>query len=219
MRVVLSETSIQKESSSFVLYRKVEMLPQILLLLIASTLPLQSTSASPNNSQTQYETTEAYEVYSAILPSEWPWRVAKAKRLVIRSATNGYQMCLRPEKEYEELIGPAISDYERLNQKTWQLQRNFRIEKPYEIITAEELKSTFEQGLEGWKKFYERHPESGGWIELSAVGFNTDKTIAVVYMGHSCGGLCGGGGFHVLQKSEGKWMPLYWKGLSCAWAS
>lgn len=74
------------------------------------------------------------------------------------------------------------------------------------------------EGLADWKTFYDRYPDSGGWIELSAVGFNTEKTVAVVYIGHNCGVLCGGGHFHVLQKREGKWQPLKWKGSSCAWA-
>ena len=56
-------------------------------------------------------------------------------------------------------------------------------------------------------------------MELSAVGFNVNKTVAVVYMGHYCGALCGGGGFHVLKKKDGKWVALDWKGSSCAWAS
>ena len=195
------------------------MTPSIILLLISLFSPFQSTSASAAAQQPAYQVTEAYEVYSAILPSGWTWREAKSKKLVIRSDTRTYDMCLRPEKEYEEIIGPAISDYVRQNEKTWILQKNLSIEKPYEIIRGDEIQSMFEQGLEGWKPFYEKYPDSGGWIELSAVGFNGDKTVAVVYMGHHCGGLCGGGNFHVLQKRDGKWVPLEWKGRSCGWAS
>ena len=194
-------------------------MPSIILLLLSLLLPFQSASVNPSEPQSGYEIPEAYEVYSAILPSEWPWREANAKRLVIRSETRAYKMCLSPEKGSEEIIGPAISDYVRQNQKTWLLQKNIRIEKPYEMIRADQIKAIFEQGIEGWNAFYEKHPDSGGWIELSAVGFNGDKTVAVVYMGHNCGGLCGGGGFHVLQKRDGKWVPLEWKGRSCAWAA
>lgn len=128
-------------------------------------------------------------------------------------------MCLVPEKEYEGLIGPAIAEYVRLNKKAWLLQKKFQIDKPYDFITPDELKLTFEKGVDGWKQFYEEHPDSGGWITMSAVGFNAAKTIAVVYMSHSCGSLCGEGGFHVLQKKGGKWLPLDWKGTSCSWAS
>ncbi len=193
------------------------MLLRVISLLIFVSLSYQSNSTNPNNLPIPYDIPEAYEVYSTILPSAWPWQVANAKRLVILSETKSYKMCLRPEKEYDDLLRPAISEYVRLNEKTWLLQQNFRIDKPYDMITSDELKSSFEQ--EGWKTFYEKHPDTGGWIELSAIGFNKDKTIAVVYMGHSCGGLCGGGGFHVLQKKEGKWKPLKWKGRSCSWAS
>jgi len=191
----------------------------IISLLLSLLLPFQSASANPSEPQSGYEIPEAYEVYSAILPSEWPWREANAKRLVIRSETRAYKMCLSPEKGSEEIIGPAISDYVRQNQKTWLLQKNIRIEKPYEMIRADQIKAIFEQGIEGWNAFYEKHPDSGGWIELSAVGFNADKTVAVVYMGHSCGGRCGGGQFHVLQKKDGKWLPLKWNGTSCNWVS
>jgi hypothetical protein len=195
------------------------MLVQTLSMLILITLSLQATPANPNDRQEAYETAEAYEVYSAILPSGGPWRIANAKRLVIRRETASYTMCLRPEKQDEQIIGPAITDYVKQNQKTWLLQPDFRLERPYEIITSDELRSIFEGGIEGWEKFYEKYPESGGYILLSAVGFNADKTIAVVYMRHSCGGLCGEGQFYVLNKQDGKWMHLSWKGGRCSWAS
>ena len=192
--------------------------PIILLLILTSFLP-QIAPVKSDNPPLPYEDIDAYEVYAAILPSDWPWREVGAKRLIISRETKGYEMCLRPEKEYEEIVGPAISDYVRLNKRPWHLQRNFQIQKPYKIITSDELNSIFERGVEGWKMFYEKYPDSGGSIELSAVGFNADKTVAVVYMGHSCGGLCGGGRFHVLQKEDGKWRLLEWKGESCSWVS
>lgn len=55
--------------------------------------------------------------------------------------------------------------------------------------------------------------------KLDPVAFNADKTIAVVYMGHSCGSLCGGGTFYVLEKKDGIWSSMRWRGTSCAWAS
>ena len=192
------------------------MLRLVSLLMTFSLLP-QSAAVTKDELPGLYADADAYEVYSTILPSEWPLRVANAKTLVIISATKGYKMCLSPEKESAEVIGPAISDYIKLNEKTWLLQQKFSLEIPYRTLTSAELKATVEQG--GWEGFYRQHPDSGGWIELSAVGFNADRTVAVVYMGHSCGMLCGGGGFHVLQKKAGKWIPLKWKGNSCAWAS
>src|ERR1051326_5503885 len=193
------------------------MLKKPLLLLIFSSLFSQSVPVRPDDSPKPYEDGEAYAVYASILPSEWSWRVANAKRLVIRSETENYRMCLQPEKGWERVVGPAISDYLKQNEKPWLLQPNFDIALPYQLVTADELKSAMAQG--GWQAFSKLYPESGGWIAMSAVGFNSDKTVAVVYMGHSCGMRCGGGEFHVLQKKDGKWVPLAWKGMSCSWAS
>lgn len=186
-------------------------------LLILALLLFQGVNSTTGKAP-PYEDQEAYEVYSAILPLEWPLRDAHAKRLIIQNETNGYEMCLRPEKEWQEKIGPAISDYVRANAKPSLLQPRIKVGVPYRLIIADELRSTIHTS--GWEGFYQRYPDSGGWMELSAVGFNVNKTVAVVYMGHHCGPLCGGGGFHVLEKrKDGKWVALDWKGSSCAWAS
>jgi len=88
------------------------------------------------------------------------------------------------------------------------------------LVPGVALQAPFKtNGPAGWSDFEREHPDSVGWIELSAVGFNHDKTVAIVYIGHHCGRLCGGGGFRVLRKAEGKWKGLTWKGGSCAWAS
>lgn len=191
------------------------MLSVILTLITLSLVPQQA--IAKDETPAPYTVADAYEVYSTILPSEWPMRVSHAKMLVILNVTKSYKMCLTPEVDWQEIVGSAISDYVELNKKTWLLQERFSLEVPYQTATADVLKLIQEQG--GWEVFYQQYPHSAGWIELSAVGFNSDKTVAVVYMGHHCGGLCGGGGFHDLQKKDGVWVPLQWKGASCSWAS
>ena len=185
--------------------------------LVTLALLLTQAVISSSGKAPLYEDEEAYEIYSAILPWEWPLRDAHAKGLIIQTETKGYQMCLRPDNEWQEKIGPAISDYVRSNLKPSLLQPKIKVSVPYQLIIVDELTSALQ--TVGWEGFYQRYPDSGGWIELSAVGFNVDKTVAVVYMGHHCGPLCGGGGFHVLEKKDGKWVALDWKGSSCAWAS
>ncbi|MBO0862911.1 MAG: hypothetical protein J2P21_31320 [Chloracidobacterium sp.] len=143
--------------------------------------------------------------------------MAKAHSLVISEETMTYKMCLRPDAESEAVVGPAISEYVRLNEKPWLLQRSLSIEKPYELVGSDEFKKS--AAFKGdWESYYKQRPNSGGWIGLSAVGFNLDKTVAVVFMTHACGSLCGGGDFYILQKKAGKWIPLQWKGSSCGFA-
>jgi hypothetical protein len=193
------------------------MLKKALLLLIFSSLFSQSAPVHPTGAPKMYEDGDAYEIYSALIPSEWPSRVAKAKSLVILAETTNYEMCLRPDKESEAKVGPAISDFVKQNEKPRLLARKFNVGMPYQLVAAAKLKSVFDRG--SWEEFYRQYPQSGGVIEVSAVGFNADKTVAVVYTSHSCGGLCGGGDYHVLQKKDGKWVPLAWSGTVCSWVS
>ena len=160
-------------------------------------------------------------MYSALLPHEWAVTAANAKRLVIRDETVSYKMCLQPDDESARLVGPAIASYEQLNQKHWKFERHFQIDLPYELAGSLHLTGLFKTAgvRDGWKAFYDEYPDSGGWIEFSAVGFNADKTVAVVYQAHHCGGLCGGGSFAVLQKVNGNWQRFRFKGASCAWQS
>ena len=183
----------------------------LISLVLVFFLQGQSTPADYNDAV-------AYEVYAAILPSEWPIRDKRAKQVVIRRETKAFPMCLKPDSESQSKVEPAISEYVKLNEKEWLLQPKISLDRPYEFFGARQFEALM-RGEGKWDDYYRRYPDSGGLIELSAVGFNSNKTIGVVYMGHSCGPLCGGGTFYVLEKIEGKWKPIEWKGGSCAWAA
>jgi hypothetical protein len=105
----------------------------------------------------------------------------------------------------------AITDYERLNRKTWLLQKKFQIAKPYQLVSSNEIQGIFKDG--GWHVFRTRFPDSGGYLAMSAVGFNEEKTLAIVYTGSTCGSLCGRWGYHLLEKVDGKWREV--PGVRC----
>lgn len=188
----------------------------ILIMMMALVSPL---IASAQNTPETYREREAYEIYASLLPAQWPVTEAHTQKMIIRAETGSYEMCLKPEGESIAIVGPAIANFLEVNKRSWLLERAIPMALAYEFVFEKELDAIFANGPAGWKAFYEKFPDSGGYNEVSAVGFNADKTVAVVYVAHSCGGLCGGGTFHVLQKKEGKWQPLKWKGSTCAWAS
>jgi len=134
--------------------------------------------------------------------------------------TVAYGMCIHPDKESEDVLDPAIANYNEVNSKIWLLQPDFRIEKPYDLVSMKDIPHVLENDtVAGWRPPGEERRKYVGSLELSAVGFNPQKTVAVVYIGHQCGSLCGGGTFHLLEKKEGKWQPLKWKGSTCSWVS
>ena len=165
-----------------------------------------------------YDDQDAYQVYASILPSTEP--------LVLGPVTTTYELCLVPlDDQAETVLRPALNDYLKQNSTRWRLRENLVRSRPATVLSIQEIEATFQKGTlgpdseEGWEKFSQRHPTYPGWIEVSAVGFNHDKTIAVVYMAYHCGEQCGGGEFRALEKKNGKWQLLTGKGRwnHCAW--
>jgi len=171
-----------------------------------------SVPAQPSSAGNPYEVEEAYAVYSLLLPHEESYGFSKST-LVLQQETArppGRGSCLTTEAASK--FKDAAADLDHWTGRVWLLQRKFQIAKPYELVSAETIDLFFKNG--GWEDgFYKRYPDSGGYLVMSPVGFNQDKTQAIVYTGSTCGGLCGRWGFHLLEKVDGKWKEV--PGVTC----
>lgn len=107
------------------------------ILLVSAVFAISQENAT--SEPTSYEEIEAYKVYSAILPNEWPWSEANAKTLVTRTETEPYATCIAPDKESGKIVGSAIADYKKKNGRKWLLQRQFETAKPYEMVSSDEI--------------------------------------------------------------------------------
>jgi hypothetical protein len=170
------------------------------VLWISTTVAQNSTVAKP------YESVDAYQIYSLLLPQEESYGFAKSTLVIQEETASNAAVegaCL--SAEVANRFKGAISDYRRSQTKNWHLQRQFQIEKPYEIVD----KATIGPLLKGgWDRYHDQYPRSGGYIFMSAVGFNKNKTLAIVYTGSICGGLCGRAQFHLLEKTQGHWKEV-----------
>jgi hypothetical protein len=165
-----------------------------------------------------YDIEDAYQVYSLLLPHEESYGFAKGKLVIQQDTAKTHEVqtsCLTIEAANK--FKDAISDFDRLENKSWLLQRRFEIAKPYILVSSDTVRQVFRQLPGGWDNFYKRYPDSGGYLTLSPVGFNKDKTQAIVHTGSSCGGLCGRWGFHLLEKVQGKWKEV--PGVTCSLVS
>ena len=153
-----------------------------------------------------YQDAEAYRVYSAILP-RFLSSFDEREMLFIRRGTVWYSSkCLTPGPSVKKVFQPAMVDYKRVNRSRWQLERRFELERPYELV---------------WEEDYENRSSKAEFpyfIELSAVGFNPSKTIAVVYLTEYCrGSYCLSRNLIVLRKEGERWRDLHDGGLVCMW--
>jgi hypothetical protein len=147
------------------------------------------------------------QIYSLLLPHQESYEFAKGTleiQAVTVSPPESASHCVTAEAATE--FKDAIADHDRVNSQLWSLQPRFQIEQPYEMASSESIQKLFKKGL--WKSFYERYPNAGGYIIKSAVGFNSGKTRAAVYMGSACGGLCGRWKIHLLEKIDGQWKSV-----------
>jgi len=74
-----------------------------------------------------------------------------------------------------------------------------------EVVLNDRTADIFSAGVEGWDDFYQRYPESRGLLEVTSPAFSPDREHALVYMSHSCGGLCGTGWLVHLKRSASGW--------------
>jgi hypothetical protein len=165
-----------------------------------------------------YDVQEAYQIYSLLLPKEESYGLAKGRLVIQQDAVQKHEAlssCLADEAANK--FRDAISDFDRLETKSWLLQRKFQIAKPYILVDSDTIGRVFRQLPGGWDSFYKRYPDSGGYLIISPVGFNNDKTQAIVYTGSSCGGVCGRWSFHLLEKVQGKWKEA--PGVTCSLVS
>lgn len=196
----------------------------------ACVLPAYGLAATSRNRAQVYTDPDAYAVYSAVLPQMWPWVQLDARHLVIRETTKARVVCSAPDKnapggETSKGTNPdgaaaasaasdksapdstasAVEQYNRVNRHSWLLSRKLNISRTYTLIGGAELERIAHHEIGAWDLFFERHADSGGWIQFSAVGFSPDKKTAVVYAEYACGRQCGDGALYLLHKHGDRW--------------
>jgi hypothetical protein len=172
---------------------------------------------------TAAEEKDSYEIYSILLrtelPSQWNitgWAVEQETQTYPTfGEMSSIGMCLQPPKAQESIYRPLIDDYAAKNKKKLTLERNFDLPQ-YALVGPTDVKA-----IQQRSRVADGFPFNSSVIfHVSAVGFNRDGTRALVYVGHHCGSLCGGGGYHFLVKKDGRWqVDREYGGMSCFWAS
>ena len=169
--------------------------------------------------QTLIETPEAYVVYATLIANEIRATPSR-KPLVIQRETTFNKECIVSGGALETDWKPVADDFKVQNASVRFVAPDRDLRRPYVVVTQKDLLAFFGKQGGNWPAFYQRYPDSGGYVEVSAVGFDPSKTRAMVYVSHYCGGLCGGGSYHLLEKSGGAWREADVPGVStCIWIS
>ena len=164
---------------------------------------------------------EAYRVYEAVFRRERAVRAPRVSRIVVRAETVRNDACGVSGPAIEGEWKPVVESFRRENATPRALLPGFPLQPPYVLVTSVELESLAGKPRasdEWWKAFYDAYPDSGGYFQVSAVGFDQGRTRAMVYVAHACGSLCGSGQHHLLEQVDGAWREALPEGLTrCQW--
>ena len=199
------------------------LLVSVVLAALVAIPPLLSNSGGSTKSIAAYEDPDAYEVYSAVLSMHGSWQDSKSSLILQNIPPKEWPIgsardALQGNAEFAKQFDPIFKSFEQANREPSLLQYHFAIQKSYQIVASAELDSAFRRralnaGDDGWEGFRQSFPASSGYVILSAVGFNSERTTGLVYVEYRCGGLCGSSGYYILEKRHGRWVRITPKGL------
>ena len=163
------------------------------------------------------EDPEAYAVYAAVLPAGPDAKRRQPTRYVVRRES---VRCTLTGEPGDPAWRPVIANYATANAQPRVLREGFSLGRPYTVVPQAEIEALFVPVEQGWARFFERYAGVQGYDAMSAVGFDTAKTLAVVSVENHCHYLCGHGRTVFLRKTSGAWQPTAVPGVQgCEWVS
>lgn len=161
---------------------------------------------------------DVYAIYSLMLAnlqtSHGPY---EGDRYLIAATTgpgNPQEPCVRPPKEREAVFREVLADYQRRRAMPRELKPEFKIDKPYFFLFAEDVAAFHGERLRTGRTPDQADGRFRGvsdLITLSDVYFNPGRTLALTAISTWCGGLCASYRWRVFEKAEsGEWQERNW---------
>jgi hypothetical protein len=144
---------------------------------------------------------DEYAVYSDLINS----RYAKdgVSLIVVEDHTSGESDGIW---ELHGIDGELLEDYQARNKAEYGLERLFSLKTSYELISEGEALDTLSDYEGAWDTFYEIYPDSQGILILSRVGFDKNKTQALVYACNQAGPAAIDGNYYLLVRNGASWI-------------
>jgi len=176
-----------------------------------------ATNQLPTDESTAVKDPDEYAVWSAVLAKKYA--DGGYLKLVIRDRTAMYVPDpIARQWQNSEHDTEAFSDLQAKNKAQSVLENKFSVKLPCILMTGEAESKLFpstpsepkdkafiEKVQSSWKQFYEEYPSAQGILTISRVGFNSDKSEAVVYIQNVASLMLASGKLFFLTKKNGSW--------------
>ncbi|WP_210420219.1 hypothetical protein [Aquisphaera giovannonii] len=109
----------------------------------------------------------------------------------------------------DQIPADMIRDFCEKNRSSSPVRPEIARHLTIDLLSREEKTNLFAVGgVEGWKRFYAKFPSARGLIEVSRVGLNRDRSLALFFIHVGQAPVIGQGQMHVLKKEGGAWVEL-----------
>lgn len=108
----------------------------------------------------------------------------------------------------------ALDDLYAKSLKEYKLERKLSTTIKYIFVNDEDIQRAFgktKDEYQKWQNFYKNYPGSKEVLTLTKVGFDSSRNKAIVFVGTSCGNVCGSLDYYFLEKLKNKWVVVKWK--------
>ena len=144
---------------------------------------------------------EALRIYAAVVPAFWATR--SKDPIVLRRETEDVEAMT----QCRSFTPSADPDWIAVQKKFWEENARRRLlpqalpfTEPYRLIALSEIEKIDAALALKYPGIYNQRPDSPPYVAVSAVGFNADKTKAMVYIR-----LRDRGEIRGLQRRDGRW--------------
>lgn len=189
----------------------------IALVIIVAILAIGCKKDNPQDQteftleEPSYFTEEEYEIYSILMNETYSYELIVIEQLL----SNGMQLNI--DDYYAELLfehNPGfdttlINNYNALSSTDYYFGDEFSTnEKETVLISFSEIQSIFNgQDVDsGWDRFYDKYPNSSGFVRFTRIAFNDNFTQAIFEVGHQFAGLGGSGSIIYFEMENGNWI-------------
>ncbi len=176
----------------------------LLFFLLLQTLSLRADRYLPQD----YDNSEAYRVYSALLSSKYFAKETTLRYVIEAETTNPqglFSECFPRQDNLGFSDWQTFLNLKKKGQVPRILENHFEPTARYQVVPRSLLEAQLNDGGVLWGGFEKHYPDSPGIISVSSVGFNESKDRALVYVSFTCGLLCGGAHFYTLEKRGNSW--------------
>jgi hypothetical protein len=123
-------------------------------------------------------------------------------------ALAAFSSLAKPDQtELLDVTNPATkADFDAKAKLSCDLTTNPGLSAGVVFLNPKERDELFSKNTDPWKDFARKYPNAAGFTIVSPIGFNAPHHQALVYVGNSCGMLCGTGYLVLLEKKKDKWI-------------